>query len=267
MAEEGWGLGEWGLSPWSFGADVTLTLTFAVPATIRSVRVSLSIAPLAMSPLSTGDALNPRTWTLTRGDTGEVIPVYAVTMEDSTTAILLLLTVLGSFHVLHTVSTDTLVDTSGNLISYPRTYTFPGLVVAPAPAVTDPIDLKSLVVPGSDVAASLVIGTGGDYENESGSRLLKKLIVRRLISTPGDWAHMPTYGAGLKTKRPLPSRDLPALAALFEQQIELEPSVDSARVDLSYNPGNGILIVNYRVRTIAGATLTGTFPEQQTVVL
>lgn len=273
MTLSGWGLGSWGTSPWGTGgASPFLTLVSARPSTVRSVLVELSLAPTARSPLGVGDATNPRTWLLTRGDTGEVIPVYAARMVTATEVELLLMEPVGDFHVTHTVSTDTLLAANGDPINYPRSAAFPGLGFAPASKATPVVlDVRENQIAGEEFANSLVVNTAGDYELEGGIPLLRKKILRRLTSTPGDWAHMPTYGAGLQVKQPLATRQLPSIGAAFERQVELEPEVDAAKVSLEYIPtaDGGILRVTIVVRTRKGEEFGMTFPdtEPQGVVL
>ena len=267
MSDVGWGLGEWGTSPWGFGADVTLTVVSAQASTIRSVIVTLSQEPLALSPIGTGDALNPRTWILVRDDTMEAIVVYGARMVDNTTVELLLIDTLPNAAVNLTVSSNTLLAANGSAIEYPRSYTFPGLGYAFNPGTSAAqSDLRSNNVPGVEHAGGLVVGTSGDYEREAGARLLRKLIVRRIISVVGEWAHMPQYGASLQVKVPLARRDLPMIASALEKQIELEPEVDAAQVTLQYTSATGVMIVNYTVKTVGGAQLAGQFPDQAGVI-
>lgn len=96
--------------------------------------------------------------------------------------------------------------------------------------------------------STLRITTGGDYASQSGEALVKKLILRRLISKPGDFFHLPNYGVGLRVKEPIPTVDLRKLAVQIEQQINLEPEVAESRANLSYAAGTGMLVVSVKVR-------------------
>ena len=102
----------------------------------------------------------------------------------------------------------------------------------------------------TEIAASgtLTITTGGDYASQSGAELIKKLVLRRLISKPGDFFHLPNYGLGLRVKEPIPNVDLRKLAVQIEEQVNLEPEVAESRASLSYAAGTGTLLVNLKVR-------------------
>lgn len=97
-------------------------------------------------------------------------------------------------------------------------------------------------------SGTLIITSGGDYASQSGQDLIKKLIVRRLISKPGDFFHLPNYGLGLRIKEPIPNVDLRKLAVQIEEQVNLEPEVAESRASLSYAAGTGTLLINLKVR-------------------
>ena len=96
--------------------------------------------------------------------------------------------------------------------------------------------------------STLRIGSGGDYVSQSGEALIRKLVLRRLISKPGDFFHLPNYGVGLRVKEPIPTVDLRKLAVQIEQQVTLEPEVAESRANLSYAAGTGSLVVSLKVR-------------------
>ena len=91
------------------------------------------------------------------------------------------------------------------------------------------------------------IGRDGDYLLEEGENLVRKLIIRRLITRPGEFFHLPDYGIGLRIKEPLPGQ-IASLKKQIEQQAELEPEVESAVASLSFS--NSILIIQLRVRLL-----------------
>lgn len=97
-------------------------------------------------------------------------------------------------------------------------------------------------------AGSTLVISSGDYASQSGAELVKKLVVRRLISKPGDFFHLPNYGLGLRIKEPIPNVDLRKLAVQIEQQVNLEPEVAESRASLSYAAGTGSLVINLKVR-------------------
>lgn len=89
---------------------------------------------------------------------------------------------------------------------------------------------------------------GGDYDFDEGTTLLKKLIIRRLTTSPGEFFHLPAYGLGFRVKRPVSPNDLPALQKKIEEQVLHEPDVASVKATLTMG-ANGILNIQVKVVT------------------
>lgn len=72
----------------------------------------------------------------------------------------------------------------------------------------------------------------GDYAFDEGEVNFKKRVLRRLVTSPGKFAHLPNYGVGIPDhgKRLAISSVLTALAAAAETQIALEPETGRVRV-------------------------------------
>jgi hypothetical protein len=85
---------------------------------------------------------------------------------------------------------------------------------------------------------TLQIDASGDYKTETGVALVRKLILRRLTSTPGDFFHLPDYGIGLNVKGRIPTSDLVKLKAEIERQVLLEPEVAQCEASLLLLPEN-----------------------------
>ena len=98
-----------------------------------------------------------------------------------------------------------------------------------------------------DYLGTLQIEPGGDYASETGVPFLKKLILRRLVSKPGDFFHLPNYGVGLREKEPLPTNDLRKLAKQIEMQVLMEPEVATVKATLSYAAAAAVLYVQLKV--------------------
>lgn len=98
-----------------------------------------------------------------------------------------------------------------------------------------------------EVGGTLKITSGGDYASMSGAELVKKLVLRRLMSKPGDFFHLPNYGIGLREKEPTPNVDLKKLAKQIEEQVNLEPEVASSRASLAYSAGTGALVIQLKI--------------------
>lgn len=95
---------------------------------------------------------------------------------------------------------------------------------------------------------TLTTTSGGDYASMTGEPFVKKLILRRLISKPGDFFHLPNYGIGLRVKEPLPNTDLRKLAKAIEMQVAMEPEVLAVKASLSYASSSAILYINLKVQ-------------------
>lgn len=94
----------------------------------------------------------------------------------------------------------------------------------------------------------LEIESGGDYASMTGAELIKKLILRRLTTKPGDFFHLPNYGIGLREKEPLPVSDLRKLAKAIEVQVAQEPEVGAVKATLAYSASAATLNVRVQVQ-------------------
>jgi phage baseplate assembly protein W len=227
----------------------------ALATSTRTVRVTLTADARAVSAIGTGDALNPATWRVVSLDHAANVDVtftvLAVRQVSPSVYELLLLEKLGSYLVTHVVSSTTLLDETGSLVSVPRSADFLGIEEASARQdLVAPADLRNNPVPRSP-AGTLVVDSAGDYETHSGVALLKKLILRRLTTAPGDFFHLPDYGLGLRAKDPMNPAELPRLKAEVERQVMLEPEVDAVRAQVSLDR-DGVLTIQLRVRTKTG---------------
>mgnify|MGYP001205205386 CR=1 FL=1 len=84
----------------------------------------------------------------------------------------------------------------------------------------------------------------GQDQAQRGAALLRKLIIRRLTTTPGDFFHLPKYGVGLKVKQPIPAGNLVRFRTLVERELLLEP--DLAQVAVAITQSSNILTIQVR---------------------
>lgn len=256
-----WGLGPSGEAPWGGGGGGgggSVSISNALATSPHTVLVGATGALRAVATLGSGDALNPASWAVTRADTGASFTVLAVRYVDATNVELYLLEPLGPFGVTHTATAVGVYDATGALLVAPLSADFAGMTVAAASAngpARGVIDLRNDAV-GSGLAGVLRTASNGDYDTHGGTELLRKLILRRLTTRPGEFAHLDpdTYGVGLVPKQPLPTRDLLALQQTIERQVQREAEIDAADAQLSL-ARDGTLTVTVRVRTRAGAEL------------
>lgn len=246
----GWGTSSWGLGGWGSGDYANLYILYAEALNERTVRVYLSRPAKAVSPIIVGDAYNPQTWSVTRGDTNAAIRVMGVSTTSNASVVdLYLLGKLGNVLTTHTVSAQTLVDGNGALIVLPYTANFVGceaVVEAETPdSVTDFANPPFENEDGT-LAGTLKIGTDGDYAMDTGVVLLKKLIIRRLTTTPGGFFHLsPDYGLGIRVKEPMKTTDLVKLKAEIESQVQNEPEIGACQAILTID-NKGILSIEIR---------------------
>lgn len=249
----GWGLDDEGILPYGdSAAAIGANIVAAHAISTREVTVSVSNLVQDSSPFLAGDALNPATWTLQRLDNNVFLHVVNVTQVGTYSYTLLTLEEFGPVTVTHVVGSTTLHDLGGGVINPPRSATFLGILDEVKNTLDDQLaaqkvgarDIANPQLTASPyVSGTLQLGGDGDYQLEKGTPLLKKLILRRLTTTPGDFFHLPNYGIGLRLKEPPPPGDLGRLKVEIEQQILKEPELSDVQATLLMDPANGLLIV------------------------
>lgn len=263
-----WGTGPWGTGPW--GGPGTVSIAMAYATSTNDVVVVASGPLLARSIVLFGDASNPSSWQIVRQDTGKIVPIVAVTIINPSQVVLRTQFPLPQRTVELEVDATNVRDVGGNPLALPRTATFAGVteqalstpdIIASGKtkAPTDILNRSSPTENGS-LSGTLIV-KGGDYAEESGAGLLRKLIIRRLVARPGDFYHLPTYGVGLRVKQPVPAGDLMKLQTAIKQQIMFEPDVASVKVTLTQS--TNLLFVQLAVVTRStGQTLDIGVPFQ-----
>lgn len=228
----------------------------------RVVRIELLVEPLHSTVTGQGDALNPRTWSITDPTSGRAWTVMAVREVSPLIYEILTFEVFPKHFTSLNLSTVTLKSAGG--VPFPSLeFSFGGNFLAAnntdeaktASRGYLPKDLANVqvapAVPGAAadmVGGTLEIESSGDYATMYGEALVRKLILRRLVSKKGDFFHLPDYGLGLREKEPLPTSDLRKLAAAIEQDVALEPEVEAVKANLSYSAAASALVVQLRVR-------------------
>lgn len=265
MASVGYGIGAYGRGGYGV-TGASISLDYAFPLSVRSVRVVLSEEAKAESPTRSGDALNPATWFVTRVDTGASFPVIGVSQSSRLAFDIFVLGSFASRHTTHRVRSDTLRSVSGSLLADPRAAEFLGLISEALSTVEKSAvekrqairDLANPPVPNSDdVSGTLQIAESGDYVSVEGVELVRKLVMRRLTTMRGDFFHLPDYGMFPSAKNIYTVYDLIAMKGEMERQILREQGVSAASVSLALLT-TGMLNISIRV-TVA--------PTGQTVPL
>lgn len=244
-------------------SGATLAMGPAVAIATNTVQVTFAAAPLAQSVIGTNDALNPASWTILRADTGATFPIMNISQVSGTVFNVSIYDRFAGSLVQHLVATPTLLDPYGNTISGSPTAAFQG-VLADAQATQDAqsaanryvlSDVANPPIPltgNSDGGGVRIITQTGDFATESGNNLLKKLILRRLSTSPGGFFHLPTYGVGNRVKEKLNNADFAALKKNISDQVLLEPEVTNVSVTALQDPNTGAVTFTIRVATASG---------------
>jgi len=106
------------------------------------------------------------------------------------------------------------------------------------------------------VGGTLNVNSAGDYQTMGGVELVRKLIIRRLTTRPGEFFHLPDYGFPFQTADVVRPVELVKLRAALREAVKREPEVKDAGVGLSLDSANGVLTVTVRAALQpAGETL------------
>src|SRR5579863_9846151 len=108
------------------GGVGAVAIESAFATTTNTVRVILSLEPLAQDPFETGDALNAATWTITDLTTGQVYTSVSVAQVDDVTFDVSVLEQIGSHLDVLEVEAPGLLDSGGLPIPDVGTFSFPG---------------------------------------------------------------------------------------------------------------------------------------------
>jgi len=232
-----------------------ISFASAAPLDAKTTRVILTGAPLALSKAQSGDALNPETWAVTSVgplQPGAALHVLAATLSGAAQVDVSTSEDLLPYPSILRIAAPTLRDSTGAVIVAPTSSDFPGLAPSGArPSATNPqagpVDLRNLQAPSDSYGGTLVMTPAGDYAIESGSSLVKKLMLRRLLTDPGGFFHLPNYGVGLREKRLYTASRLVQVKKEVERQMLLEPEVEAVSATVTLDP-NGILTIQLRAR-------------------
>lgn len=253
----GWGAIPWGGGRWG-GAPAPLSIDLAYAVGLHEVLVRLTVEPRSVNGYTVGDAYCPRTWQVVRQDTLRAFSVLAVRRQSATEWVLRMLEPLASHFVTHRASSTTLLSAGGAAIVAPKFYDFPGVdaydtfaprAQAGARRYADR-DIANPPLPRgtTSVAGTWQVTPEGDWAWEEGAALVRKLVLRRLFTPKGGFFHLPDYGVGLGVKEVVPFGEAEKLRSEIQRQVEREPEVERAQVEVSLSPARGVLTVGLRIR-------------------
>lgn len=238
-----YGSSAWGTSP--FGSWVPLAIVSCKATSTNTIEVTLTAEPLNESPITLGDALNPSSWQCYT-DTNS-FTILAVRKVSNLVYELRTLQKLKNRTITHTVRTYTLRDPIGIYVTAPYSANCLGVVAVLSNDYTMSYDLHSDPIGADGFGGTLRVGPSGSYDRVYGSEMLKKLIIRRLITHPGSYFHIPRegYGTDLGIKQTINASKLPELQQLITRNVLLEPNVTDVKVSLKLQK-DGILVIGIK---------------------
>lgn len=210
----------------------------------NSFVIVYSARPTYVSPIWAGDAGNLGNIVLTNLDTGavQILLTSRPVLSDVTAIEYVLASPFLSSLSGYQVVVANLVGYFGEPLIDPKSADFPGMAPSQLPIkVLRPIiDLFNPQIDGEVINGGLVNGSDGDYSKEGGVPLLRKLIIRRIITAQSAFYHLAgvPYGFGIEAK------DLPSTASLIvlrtrmAEEVAKEPEVEDARVSLILTPNH-----------------------------
>ena len=220
-----------------------LYLVSTVATTTRSVRVVFSTVPVFGSYISgLGDAANPDNWDVTNVDTGASLRVVFVESIDSVTVALYTLLPFDASTSTYRVTAMHLLSDAGLPLTAPNALDFLGAPWVHLGAIQqDLVDIQNPAVPSTSTGA-LFVGSDGDYAVETGDALVRKLILRRVITVTGGFRFNPAYGVGLPEKVTYTVAGLVKLRAEVEKQVLQEPEVSAVSATITSNTASVLTI-------------------------
>lgn len=261
----GWGTQQWGLDEWG-GLEANLTVVRAYAISTNELVVVLSKPPMNVSGFVSGDVSNGGSWEVSIPSTNEVLQVAGIAPHQLPLQwVIRTLQRFPDTTKKVRVKATGLRDAGGNVVQLPNYADLDGVteVVSPLtpPALTrrprakDLANVQAPVIDETAIGGTLTV-KGGDYSLQDGPALYKKLILRRLVSRPGDFYHLPNYGAGLRVKEPIVG-GLVGQRALVEREVSRERDLTQVKVGLIQDQNTVTVTVSAVVST-TGARVTTT---------
>jgi hypothetical protein len=249
----GWGSGGWGISPWGEGGIDSLQLLNAQPLRENVVRLEFNAAPVFTGVLDPSDASSPDRYDVTPIDSARnVNPILAeVAAVAGSAGRFIDVTVdrhFSAYPARYRISVNQLRLVTGELLdpdsssaefdgSLFEATPFRRDLAVPIRDIANPQTREALFDPLPQTDDPLLLGSipvdeQGDYSFDEGITSYKKRILRRVTTEKGQFAHMPDYGVGVRSKlKRLGTATVQAeVANDAEIQISQEPETDAVSV-------------------------------------
>lgn len=269
-----WGVGEWGVSPWGGSASgFDLVAAWATSALTVRVRFSRRVATGSTIDGEPAGVWRPETYSLAVSSTSLVTPaepvpsVMGAALVLPTEVDLRLDRPLGPTSVLYllTVNPDVVRSEAGARLAI-HTSVFAGVTTrdtSPVAARTDAdpqlVDIGYSFTPGAN-PVGLLIGQDGDLALAESADTIRKRVVRRLVTVKGGFAWLRDYGLAPKTSGLARRSALYDLRLDAQAQLEQEPFVSSASVQLRHLVGQGVFFVDTQVTLTQGGQVALAVP-------
>ena len=238
-----WGIG-WG--GFLSGSSEGFYVSSAIAVSSTSFEVTFSSAPAFSSPLTPGDASNLAYWSLRRLADNSVVPLLSV--GPSSVPNSLLFTIFGRWRSAmdsyRVTGSEEVISESGEYLGNPRFADFEGAPEEQPAADRQLWDIRNPQTESGLPLGGLVVSSNGDYDRETGLALIKKLLVRRITTSPGEFVHLAAadYGMGVQAKGFYTASSLRKLKEDIERQARLEPEVLAVAARVQIFPNNRAVI-------------------------
>jgi len=290
--EKGWGSG-YGTVPWGFLPDDIFNVQKIYPIRENVIRILFSNPPNFTGVLDSKDASNPNNYRVYPvagtvgydGSPSRNVNVAGVEqpkfIPDSSSMVDLLLdrplspfparynVIVGSLFSYKFIPID-VCDKSREILGLYRGLQ-PQIAdqFTPTRDIANPNTLSAmtgLAVINEDQLGIIPIGSDGDYAFDEGLTNLRKRIYRRLMTNPGAFIFMPTYGVGLPryAKRLNLASTRTIIVATAQSQISQEPEIQRCVVQMTNDPAKpNLFYLNVIAKTALSAqSVKFTFPFQ-----
>lgn len=246
-----WGT-NWGGCDSDFNYNLPENDFFVVSAHATSSKtyvVQFSQPPEISSPIGPNDAANIGLVELVRLDTGAIIPLLAAgpVPGQPTLVEFLLLGVFTSAQITYETRHTDLITIFGEPLVDPKTAQFDGmpqqqLLRERTQAL---IDYYNPQAEDNLINGGLVVGTDADYEFEAGASLMRKLIIRRVVTAQDEFFHLSDreYGLGVQPKLTYTEADLIQFKRQLEREVQKEPEVSRSVVSLSLSADHTLTVI------------------------
>lgn len=240
----GYGIGPYGLSPYGIGS---LSLGYFIE--LAYLISANELVVITSEPMNLLEAVNPNEWTVRDDTANEVIVVYGVNPIGPNSVILYLQRPPAPLSHDFVVASDVSSSTGDTLD--PNEYAFQGVNLASSYTQIGQqrrdFDFANPFLTSEKVPSTMSVGSSGDYNLVSGEQLVVKLVIRRLVTSPGEFVFLPaSYGQGLKVNAPLYVSDLARLKTQIQNSLLREQELEAVAVAVRLDATTGKLSVDVR---------------------